>query len=59
MPQGEAKTKPISSPQKKFTGVGLNKNNSVANGIAIALNSSGEKQNERRTTSETERQLLR
>ena len=54
MPEGKTKTEPTSSFQKKFTG-GLNKNNSVANGIAIALSSSGEKQNERRATPENKR----
>jgi hypothetical protein len=43
-PEGNAK--PITPPQKKFTS-GLKRDNSVATGIAVALDSSGEKRDER------------
>lgn len=42
-PEGNAK--PITPPQKKFTS-GLERDNSVATGIAVALGSSGEKRDE-------------
>jgi hypothetical protein len=44
MPQGKTKAKPISTPAKTTQKKTLD--NSVANGIAVALGSSGEKRNE-------------
>jgi len=46
MPQGKSRVEPTSTPQKK-TPRGQTRDNSVANGIAVALGSSGEKRNER------------
>jgi len=45
MPQGESKAKPTSTPAKTIQRKTLD--NSVAKGIAVALSSSGQKQNER------------